>query len=89
MALDFNVNMIELMQFMQILYDFFQITYGGRVTDAWDQRCLTTILTRFFSRKTLDENYKFSDSGRFISIYNMLIPGSGNQGFFYKRIKNF
>jgi len=23
MALDFNVNMIELMQFMQILYDFF------------------------------------------------------------------
>ncbi|XP_068733846.1 dynein axonemal heavy chain 6-like [Montipora capricornis] len=26
----------------------FQITYGGRVTDAWDQLCLTTILGRFF-----------------------------------------
>ncbi|XP_033099985.1 dynein heavy chain 6, axonemal-like [Anneissia japonica] len=40
-----------------------EITYGGRVTDAWDQRCLRTILKRFFSPQILDENYKFSESG--------------------------
>eukprot|EP00794_Sanderia_malayensis_P006345 gene6346-7072_t len=40
-----------------------EITYGGRVTDAWDQRCLRTILKRFFAPNTLDEDYKFSESG--------------------------
>lgn len=40
-----------------------KITYGGRVTDAWDQRCLRTILKRFFAPHTLDEKYKFSESG--------------------------
>ncbi|XP_070535810.1 dynein axonemal heavy chain 6-like isoform X2 [Ptychodera flava] len=40
-----------------------EITYGGRVTDAWDQRCLRTILKRFFAPHTLDEGYKYSDSG--------------------------
>ncbi|XP_066474528.1 dynein axonemal heavy chain 6 [Tiliqua scincoides] len=40
-----------------------EITYGGRVTDAWDQRCLRTILRRFFSPGTLVEEYKYSESG--------------------------
>ncbi|KAJ2954380.1 hypothetical protein O0L34_g2644 [Tuta absoluta] len=40
-----------------------QITYGGRVTDMWDQRCLTTILKVFFSPPTLIENYTYSSSG--------------------------
>ncbi|VVC96958.1 unnamed protein product [Leptidea sinapis] len=40
-----------------------QITYGGRVTDMWDQRCLTTILTLFFSAPTLEEDYTYSSSG--------------------------
>lgn len=40
-----------------------EITYGGRVTDAWDQRCLRTILRRFFSQPTLEEGYKYSVSG--------------------------
>jgi dynein heavy chain len=39
------------------------ITYGGRGTDAWDQRCLDAILVRFFAPITLDENYKYSSSG--------------------------
>nr|VZI46920.1 unnamed protein product [Spirometra erinaceieuropaei] len=42
-----------------------QITYGGRVTDAWDQRCLRTILLRFFAPKILDPGFKFSESGIF------------------------
>ena len=41
-----------------------QITYGGRVTDAWDQRCLRAILKSFFSPKTLEPGYKYSPSGK-------------------------
>ncbi|XP_075140366.1 dynein axonemal heavy chain 6 [Leptodactylus fuscus] len=44
-----------------------EITYGGRVTDAWDQRCLRTILRRFFSPETLEENYVYSSSGIYFS----------------------
>lgn len=43
-----------------------EITYGGRVTDAWDQRCLRTILKRFFSPETLEDEYKYSESGKYI-----------------------
>lgn len=40
-----------------------EITYGGRVTDAWDQRCLRTILKGFFSPNTLEPDYTYSSSG--------------------------
>lgn len=40
-----------------------EITYGGRVTDSWDQRCLRTVLSRFFAPNTLEEGYQFSQSG--------------------------
>ena len=46
-----------------LIFCLSQITYGGRVTDAWDQRCLTTILGRFFSPTILEDGYKFSNSG--------------------------
>ncbi|TGZ71569.1 hypothetical protein CRM22_002564 [Opisthorchis felineus] len=40
-----------------------EITYGGRVTEFWDQRCLRTILERFFDPKTLEPTYTYSPSG--------------------------
>ncbi|KAH8862654.1 Dynein heavy chain 6, axonemal [Schistosoma japonicum] len=40
-----------------------EITYGGRVTDFWDQRCLRTILQRFFHPSILQPNYVYSSSG--------------------------
>ncbi|XP_047601385.1 dynein axonemal heavy chain 6 isoform X2 [Lutra lutra] len=46
-----------------LIYITGEITYGGRVTDTWDQRCLRTILKRFFSPETLGEDYKYSESG--------------------------
>jgi len=50
-----------------------EITYGGRVTDAWDQRCLRTILKRFFAPHTLNDDYKFSESGvYFAPSYELL-----------------
>ncbi|XP_027139394.1 dynein heavy chain 6, axonemal [Larimichthys crocea] len=46
-----------------LIYITGEITYGGRVTDAWDQRCLRTILKGFFSPQTLEPAYNFSASG--------------------------
>nr|CAB3238690.1 dynein heavy chain 6, axonemal-like [Phallusia mammillata] len=46
-----------------LIYITGEITYGGRVTDAIDQRCLRTILSRFFREETLNPDYKFSESG--------------------------
>jgi len=40
-----------------------EITYGGRVTDSWDERCIATVLKRFFARESLDASYKYSASG--------------------------
>uniref|UniRef100_A0A7N9AZR1 Dynein, axonemal, heavy chain 6 n=1 Tax=Mastacembelus armatus TaxID=205130 RepID=A0A7N9AZR1_9TELE len=48
-----------------LIYITGEITYGGRVTDAWDQRCLRTILKGFFSPKTLEPGYTFSSSGTY------------------------
>ncbi|XP_078532463.1 dynein axonemal heavy chain 6-like [Lissotriton helveticus] len=50
-----------------LIYITGEITYGGRVTDAWDQRCLRTVLKRFFSPTTLEDSYKYSDSGIYFS----------------------
>ena len=35
------------------------------MTDAWDQRCLRTMLRRFFSPPTLGAGYKYSPSGTY------------------------
>ncbi|XP_067839723.1 dynein axonemal heavy chain 6 [Heptranchias perlo] len=50
-----------------LVYITGEITYGGRVTDAWDQRCLRTILKRFFSPGILANGYKYSSSGIYYS----------------------
>lgn len=39
-----------------LVYTTGEITYGGRITDNWDLRCLKTILENFFSPKTLDRS---------------------------------
>ncbi|KAF7660832.1 hypothetical protein LDENG_00274280 [Lucifuga dentata] len=46
-----------------LIYITGEITYGGRVTDAWDQRCLRTVLKTFFSPQTLKPGYTYSNSG--------------------------
>jgi len=46
-----------------LIYITGEITYGGRVTDANDQRCLRTILKMFFKPDTLEPEYKYSPSG--------------------------
>uniref|UniRef100_A0A8C8RP36 Dynein axonemal heavy chain 6 n=1 Tax=Pelusios castaneus TaxID=367368 RepID=A0A8C8RP36_9SAUR len=57
-----------------------EITYGGRVTDTWDQRCLRTVLKRFFAPETLEDDYKYSESGKYIYI---------RENFYLDYIENF
>ena len=45
-----------------------EIVYGGRVTDSWDQRCLRTVLRRFFNRESLQPAYTYSGSGIYYPI---------------------
>ena len=47
---------------------FSQVTYGGRVTVSWDQRCLATILRRFLSPEILEDGYKNSRPGENINL---------------------
>jgi len=55
---------IEVIPWDALVYITGEITYGGRVTDAIDQRCLQTVLARFFSKITIDDSdYKYSQSG--------------------------
>ncbi|EQC26205.1 hypothetical protein SDRG_15942 [Saprolegnia diclina VS20] len=42
-----------------------QINYGGRVTDDWDRRCLTSILNGFYTPGVLQDSYRFSASGTY------------------------
>jgi dynein heavy chain len=48
-----------------IKYVVGEISYGGRVTDDWDQRCVGMILEMFASPEILDDAYKFSASGTY------------------------
>lgn len=40
-----------------------EVTWGGRVTDYWDQRTLKTILKIFSNDRILEPNYVYSSSG--------------------------
>ena len=42
-----------------------QCNYGGQVTDDKDRRLITNIMTDFYTPDILNEDYKFSSSGRF------------------------
>lgn len=37
-----------------------EVSYGGRVTDEWDRRCLHALLGRFFCPEALEPDYSFS-----------------------------
>ncbi|KAK3092231.1 hypothetical protein FSP39_000084 [Pinctada imbricata] len=40
-----------------------EVTYGGRVTDEWDMRCLGALLERFFCAQALQPEYSYSADG--------------------------
>ena len=45
------------------------------MTDSWDQRCLDSILVRFFAPKTLESSYKFSQSPVYYAPHDPTLKG--------------
>jgi dynein heavy chain len=43
------------------------ITYGGRVTDTWDKRAISSILRKYFNPSLVSDDYKFSNDGLYYS----------------------
>ncbi len=41
------------------------ITYGGRVTDIWDKRLISSILRKYFVPKILDDSFHFTEDGKY------------------------
>lgn len=60
-TLDFFISRekVEKIPWEAIYYINGEITWGGRVTDSWDQRCLKTVLKIFTFEKILDASYKY------------------------------
>ncbi|EDW82538.1 uncharacterized protein Dwil_GK25078 [Drosophila willistoni] len=60
-TLDFFINrsVLEDIPWEAILYINGEITWGGRVTDYWDLRCLRTILRIFSSDRITQPQYKY------------------------------
>lgn len=50
-----------------LVYVTGEINYGGRVTDDQDRRCLMTILSQYYTADILDDDYRFSESGKYYS----------------------
>jgi len=66
------LNQYDIVDYEAICYLIGECNYGGRVTDNWDRRCLTTTLNRILNPQLVtDANYKFTESG----IYGA--PGFG------------
>lgn len=45
-----------------------QINYGGRVTDEWDRRVISSMLSKFCNPKVLEDDYRWTVTGEFRSI---------------------
>ena len=66
-----------------LMYITGMITYGGRVTDDNDRRCLTTILAQYYNEKIFDEDHKFSKSGLYFA------PPEGPLSSYEKCVDNY
>ncbi|XP_036364895.1 dynein heavy chain 6, axonemal-like [Octopus sinensis] len=65
--LNFQLFCIKDIPWDTLSYITGEITYGGRITDNWDQRCLRTILKTFLHPTILDESYTYSPSRRYFA----------------------
>eukprot|EP00497_Spongosphaera_streptacantha_P000037 TRINITY_DN101_c0_g1_i3.p1 TRINITY_DN101_c0_g1~~TRINITY_DN101_c0_g1_i3.p1 ORF type:complete len:288 (-),score=57.63 TRINITY_DN101_c0_g1_i3:27-890(-) len=60
------LNQEETVPWKALRYMTGQCNYGGRVTDAWDRRCLTTLLDKFYCEGVLEAEYALSESGQYM-----------------------
>lgn len=46
----------------EVNYLVSEVTYGGRVTDEWDKRCLKALFYKFCNPEILNDNFSFSSN---------------------------
>jgi dynein heavy chain len=63
------LDIYDVIPYTVLHFLFYDINYGGRVTDTIDRRTIMTILNDYVNDRVVsEENYKFSPSGRYTSI---------------------
>ena len=71
------IDSFDQVPFRALSYLTGECNYGGRVTDDWDRRTLTTILKDFYSEKSLstEHSYQFCTGGPHAKEYCILAGG--------------
>lgn len=62
-------------QWDALLYITGWVTYGGRVTDEWDQRTLNCIMQKFIGEPCLDDSYSYSKDKVYLAPGDTLTVG--------------
>lgn len=59
------LNYYEEIPWEALRYMVAEANYGGRVTDPMDRRAINMILSDFYTPEVFNDNYKFSESGKY------------------------
>ena len=61
----------------EVNYLISEVTFGGRVVDEWDMRCLKTLFDKFCNPEMLKDDYSFSSNEVRNECLFLIISGWG------------